>query len=56
MKISESEVSFEGTLVVNKVGPMYVVRFFIDGDTTGPFSMGNFASVPEQVLKEFKLQ
>ena len=56
MKVSESEVNFEGTLVIVKNGDMFNVRFFIEGDETGPFSMGNFASVPEQILKEFELK
>lgn len=56
MKVSDSEVSFEGTLVVNKVGDMYSVRFFIDEDTTGPMSLGNYASVPNQIEKEFELK
>ena len=56
MKVSNTEVSFEGTLVIKKVGDMFSVHFFVDEDRTGPFALGNFASVPEQVVKEFELK
>ena len=56
MRVSKNEVSFEGTLVINKINNMYSVRFYVEGDKTGPFALGNFASVSDQIIKEFELK
>jgi len=55
LKVNKNEVNFEGRLVVKKVGETFTVNFYVEGDSTGPFNLGNFASVPEQVIKEFEL-